>query len=71
MVNQIMKPRIIEREAKMSGVWFGCSECGDELYDIGTDEGGSHLECGTCGHEWYEGEYIDPTVVEKGQDHGD
>lgn len=61
--------------------WNKCSECDDELIDITCDgESGQRLECGTCGHQWWEGEYIKPIADDsspnsaqsadsKGEDH--
>ncbi len=43
------------------GEWYECSECGDELLNItGSEENGTRLECGRCGHQWWEYEYIAP-----------
>lgn len=47
--------------------WYECLECRDELFQLGGD-GGLHLECGKCGHEWYEGEYIEPTAAADSQE---
>ena len=58
-------PRIIEIQADQNVWWLACSECGEELFDVSVGDGGSHMECGTCGHGWWEGEYISPN--EEGQ----
>ncbi len=43
--------------------WNKCSECDAELIDITCEgENGQRLECETCGHQWWEGEYIKPTA---------
>lgn len=49
--------KIAGDESKAAGWWYECCECGDELQQHGGD-GGVHLECGQCGHEWYEGELL-------------
>ncbi len=39
------------------GAWGKCPDCDDELYQSYA-EGGVYHECGLCGKEWWEGEFI-------------
>ncbi len=46
--------------------WNKCSECGEELLQETCDNGVRH-ECGKCGHEWWEGEFVSPTPADSRQ----
>jgi len=60
-------PRIIPVEGGSCSYYEKCSECGEELLQHASDNG-VRMECGKCGHEWWEGEYIKPTVDDSSHD---
>jgi len=63
------QPHIVPVDDPVRGHWNECSECGEELGDVtGQEENGLRLECGHCGHQWWEGEYIEPTPADSRQE---